>query len=1001
MSNLTVSFLGSPLVELDGVRVELKLRKVLALLVFLAVTGQRRSRDELADLLYPLQNRERSRCGIRQALCLLRGAIGGHLGSDRSNLWLEAGPDVRVDTQVFRQLSAAAGEAQRTVNELRAEQLFEEAAGLVRGEFLAGFYLRDSTGFEQWQEGERQSLAREHAAALRHLAAAHEHRGEWQAAIGWTRRRLAVEPLEESSHRDLMRLLARSGERAAALRQYERCRELLRRDLGEAPSRETEDVRRLIAAGGGEGPPTSEGVTEARPAGIPRPGRLPKPPTSFIGRKAELARALQLLCSPEMRLLTLTGAGGTGKTRLAVEAASRLEKRFTEGAFFVDLAPLGDPEQVVPAIAAALGVRVTAAEGRSLLAALEEALGDRKLLLLLDNCEHLLAAATQIAGLLSTCPRVKILATSRERLRLRGERELIVPPLRVPQRSIGAARLHDNEAVRLFLDRVAAVRPDFRVTKNNGPVVADICRRLDGLPLGIELAAAMIRTFSAEDLLRRLENRLLTFSGGPRDLPVRQQTLHNTLEWSHTLLTDAERRLFAMLSLFVGGCTLDAVESVCVEAGRQSETETFACLASLADKNLLVRDERGGETRFTMLETVHEYARERLAALTDAELPRERHARFFLRLAQKAEPLLHGGDQAVWQRRITRELDNLRAAMGWFLATGRAVEGLRLASALELYWFRTGLFNDGREWLEAALRLRESPAAECAVALRVLGFVLYQHGEWSAACTTLERSRELCREVGRKADEALALVFQSVSERALGDAAIASAHAEEAVRIARETTDPWHLALTLVFAYATTGGAFIGRPPVAELEEAVRILRQAGATGGIAQAQDGLGDLSRQLGRLDVARRFYGEALEQFRELGDPWTSAWALEGLGSIAFLTGELLSAEAYFKESIGLFASLGDTGTTVSLLQKLGMLARARGDHRRAAMLLAAFVTLHEVSAGGEGARHPERPRELTTALAEYRTVQEESWMAGRTMSLARAVENAVADRDGEHR
>ena len=728
---------------------------------------------------------------------------------------------------------------------------------------------------------------------------------------------------------------------------------------------------------------------------------LPSQPTSLIGRNRELAEVLDVLILEEVQILTLTGPPGTGKTRLGIHAAAELIDHFEHGVFFVDLAALSEPEQVIPAIAGTLDVKQSMSQGRPLFEILKDYLKSRQVLLLLDNFEHLLPAAGQVAGLLATCPGLKVIVTSRESFHMRGEREFLVPPLSLPKPGISQAveRLTRYEAVRLFIERGVAARPDFVVTKENAPAVAEICVRLDGLPLAIELAASRLRVLSAQDLMKKLADRLKLLKGGSRDLPVRQQTLRGEIDWSYELVDEDERRLFARLSVFVGGCNLEAAEQVCSDPGRASELDVLDGLASLVDKNLLRQNQVAGEARFRMLETIKEYSQMRLEESPDMEAVRQRHACYFLELAEEAGRKLHGPDQMAWLDRLERENGNLKGAMVWFLNSGYAEEGLRLGGALEWFWYRNGHFSDGQKWLEQALELTDEaePAKIRAKVLDALGWMVFLQGDWSRARAIYRESLELFQKLGDTRGEGMALSRLGVTERWLGDFSGGTEHCEEAVRIAREVGNPLRLAYTLIWAYATTGGKFEGEAPQAELEEAVELSRQLGDLWGISHALNGLGDLFRELGESREARPRYEEALRGFRELKDRWMTAWTLEGLGGVGFLDGDYRNAQGYIKESIALFDLLRDQGNVVFMLSRLGMVAGFLGNHPRAACLLGAFKNIYEVLITHEAASLMHYDPELVNAFSEYQTDFTAEWAQGQVMTYEQAVEYALEDSD----
>ncbi len=585
----------------------------------------------------------------------------------------------------------------------------------------------------------------------------------------------------------------------------------------------------------------------------------------------------------------MTGPGGTGKTRLAVEAARELRERFEDGAFVVDLAPLRQAADVVPAIAAVLGVRQPIGGKRPIGAMLADNMQRLQALLLLDNFEHVSDATGEVAGLVASAPRVRMLITSRRSLHIPGGKEYPVPPLAVrPGASPGEADIRGCESVRLLAERATSVRPDFVVTQDNAPVLGEICAHLDGLPLAIELAAPRLRLLSPEDLARRLSDRLAMLAGPLPGAPARQQTLRRTLDWSYDLLEEGDRRLFARFAVFSGGASVDAAEEVC--RGGPEDPDVLAGLASLAEQSLLRRDEADGETRLQMLETILEYARERLDGSGEAESTGERHAAFFLRLSERAEAQINGCDQKSWMERMGRELHNCGAAMAWLLERRRADESLRLAAALRWFHHRRGSFGLGARWLQDALALPEGaqPSVVRARALDALGWMVFVQGDWRRAHSLYVESVAVARSLAARAVESEALSDLGVAERWLGSDAEGTGYCERAVEIARGLQDPVRLARALIYAYGTTGGRAVGSRPREGLEEAVQVSRRAGDLWGLAHGLNSLGDTLREAGQHAEACSRYEGALQGFLELGDRWMTAWTFEGLGRALVLAG-----------------------------------------------------------------------------------------------------------------
>ena len=670
------------------------------------------------------------------------------------------------------------------------------------------------------------------------------------------------------------------------------------------------------------------------------PNNLPIQPTPFIGREKEVAAVTRLLTRPDVRLVTLSGPGGVGKTRLALHVAAELADDFIDGVFIVALAPVNDPAQVVPAMAQTLGI--SESSHRPLFSLLEAALKGKQLLLLLDNFEQVADAAVILADLLAGCPLLKIVVTSRMRLQVRAEREFVVPPLAVPalKHPPDAKSLSHYEAVSLFIERAQATKPDFSVTNANAPAVAAICAHLDGLPLAIELAAARVKHFSPQTLLARLQQGLSVLTGGARDLPARQQTLRGAIAWSYDLLSPEDQQLFRHLAVFVDGWDLEAAEALCMARGGLS-ADMLEGMASLVDKSLLRQEEQAaGETRFWMLQTLREFGLEQLARCEELEATRQAHAEYYLQLAEEARPSLQSTEQGRWMARLEQEHENLRAALSWLLAQARGVsehspqqaeQALRFCNALSWFWSIRGYLREGQTFLEQALALRESVSVPMrARALSTAADLAWILDDIERTERWCRESLELFRELGDKVGMADALLLLGTCAWAKGQYLPARTQLEEAATLYQEMGEHWKRGrcLTQLARISTLQGEYDEARGL--LEQSLALYRTLGdkeRLGWVLYLQARLFFLS---GRDSAATSSLTEqSLTLLQEIDNPWERAYPLVLLGQLRLRQGEPTQARDLFEESRSSFQGAGDHAGMVEALLGLASVAAMQGD------------------------------------------------------------------------
>ena len=728
-----------------------------------------------------------------------------------------------------------------------------------------------------------------------------------------------------------------------------------------------------------------------------RPTNLPAQRTGFVGREKEVAAAKELLLRQDVRLVTVTGPGGIGKTRLAVQVASGLVEHFPGGTHFVPLSSLSDPGLIPSVIVQSMGIRE--AGGQSPLQILHENLQDPSrapILLLLDNFEHLIQAAPMVAGLLGMGPNLKILVTSRAALHVYGEREFPVPPLAMPDllATPTVSVLSQYPAVALFVQRAVAAKPDFELNRENAPAVTEICARLDGLPLAIELAAARVKVLSPASMLTRLASRLQLLTGGSRDLPQRQQTLRAAMDWSYDLLSAAEQKLFRRLSVFAGGCNLEGVEAVC-DAKGDLDLDLLDGMASMVDKSLIQQVEQAkGESRFVMLETIHEYALEKLEASGEKSLTKRAHAAYCLVLAEEEAQEQNG---AEWLERLALEHDNFRAGLEWLTETGNAEWGLRLGNALFRYWEARECLAEGRDRLGRLLKLAGA-AAPTKLRMRALfaaGVLTGEQGDYASANALINESQDIAHALGDKTGVAVSLNALAVFARDRGDVADAHILFEASLGLWRELDDQKAIARALSnLANVLKLESDFDRAR-SLYAECLAIFRELGDRTGVGWSLNYQGDVARDQGDSVAAQALYEQGLAIFRELNDRWGVAGTLADLGSLAREQRDYPTAHSLYGESIRLFQELGHKRGIARLLECFACSAAVQLEAERSLRLAGTAAALRQnIGAPLTPAEQAKLEASLNVARqALTNQVGSAAWLEGWSMPVEKVVEELL--------
>ena len=866
-------------IERKSKPIQLPTRKTEVLLAYLIMNPGKHAREKIAALFWGDSSDTEARNSLRNSLAVINKNLGPNLLlTDRQIVEINPEYPLWVDALEFEsQTTKYLADLNQEINQVNLD--------LYQADLLSDFY-------DDWIFPVREHYRSLLFELLLQMTQEMRSRSEYKRAVEFAHKVLAFDSANERAHQHLMFCYMAQGDRSAALRQYENCQGALMDELGVDPATATTALYEWIKQVSTDVKPFSAQITN-----------LPIPLTSFIGRKRETAAVKQLLSST--RLLTITGPGGSGKTRQGIHVATDLLDAFEDGVWWVELAALTDNSLVPQAIAKALGVQEVA--NQPLLETIANYLQSKKLLLILDNCEHLIEACAQVTEyLLESCLHLKVIATSRESLNIVGESIWYVPTLSLPDP--GQLSLIDlllgYEGIRLFVERASGVRSAFVLTEQNASFVAQICHRLDGIPLAIELAAARIKVLTPEQIVERLQDRFQLLTGGSRTALTRHQTLQAVIDWSYDLLTEREQALFRRLGVFSGGWKLEAAEVVC-SGENLAAREILDVLSNLVDKSLvIIEGEQDGESRYKMLETIRQYARKMLLKAGEESEYKERHLDYYVKLVESAKPylgfFLPDMEIIKWVKVFDPEQSNLRRALKWSLTDSNLVEaGLSMAGMLHWFWFVRSQFTEGRDWLKQFSDRSDAIAKSVrAQAFLSAGFLACWQGDFASANASLEQSLKLFEELDEKSGVAFSLHGLGFAANGLGDHAQAGSMFGKCLAVAREIDDKWLISFALHFM--AIGSSFQGNYELAreQFEECIMLIKEgSGNMQGIAYSSFHLGRMDRLQGDYASAHKNLAEGIGLFWQMSDRRGLGYALSGFACLALAQEEIERAAYLF--------------------------------------------------------------------------------------------------------